>query len=242
MLKYSHFPLHCRPKSPGCKSEKDKYFALRYNRMWFKCEIFCGLLRSLQLLLQTAASRWVWIIHIHTCGVVEMSHQEQKSPVLFLRLFLSMRECLSSQNKHPRSSSQRCVLLGCAHGPAARTNAPLGSPAAARHPGTSTGFLEGWVGAEYFGPALDLFPPPLSYFPGMVHAEDARSVAEASCACPALPSCWRVIYRCSFASSSVPIKEILEKGKEHEEISVNIFTYWLPGLSTKRKKLKILSP
>lgn len=72
------------------------------------------------------------------------------------------------------------------------------------------------MGAEYFGLALDISSPPLSYLAGMVHAEDARSVVEASCACPTLPSCWRMIYRCCFASSSVRIKEILEKGKKHE--------------------------
>lgn len=99
--------------------------------------------------------------------------------------------------------------------------------------------------AEYFGPASDLFPPPLSYFSGMVHAEDARSVVEASCACPTLPSCWWMIYRCSFASSSVCIKEILEKGKEHEEISVTFLpigsqTYQLKGRNGKTRVLKCL--
>lgn len=112
------------------------------------------------------------------------------------------------------------------------------APAATWHPSTSTGFLEGWVRAECFGLALDRFPPPLSYFSGMVHAEDSRSVVEASCACPALPSCWWMIYRCTFSSSSVHIKEILEKGKEYEEISVTFLpigfqSYQLKGRSWK---------
>jgi len=38
------------------------------------------------------------------------------------------------------------------------------APTATRHPGTSKGFLEGWVGTEHFGPALDMFPPPSAIF------------------------------------------------------------------------------
>lgn len=154
----------------------------------------------------------------------------------FILVSLSVQECLSFHNKQPVPSSEHCTPLGWAHGPTARTSALLGIPAPPEV------FLEGRVGAECFGPALDMFPPPLSYFSGMVHAEDARSVVEASCACPALPSCWWMIYRCSFSSSSVHIKEILEKGKEHEEISVTFLptgsqTYLLKGINWKTRVL-----
>lgn len=100
----------------------------------------------------------------------------------------------------PNYPAECCVMLWCAHCPAVRTSALSGSPTAF--------WRGGWVQVTL---ALDMFPCPLSCFSGTVHAEDARSVVEASCASPALPSCWREIFRCCFASSSLYPKNHKER-------------------------------
>lgn len=90
------------------------------------------------------------------------------------------------------------------------------------------------VGAGYLDLALDMSPCPLSYFSGIVYAEDARSVVEASYICPAFPSCWREIFRCCFASSSLYPKSHGErtyqlKGTEKHE-SLNAYRLHLKAV------------
>lgn len=126
-----------------------------------------------------------------------------------------------------QSPSIQLWVLWCTHGPAVRTSALPGSPS----------FLERFVSASYLDLTLDMIPCPLSCFSGIAHAEDARSVVEASCACPALPSCWREIFRCCFASSSLyPTWR-----KENNVKGLMLHLYLLSPRLTSWKELKSMS-
>lgn len=157
-----------------------------------------------------------------------MSCQKQKSSFSFTFILasLAVQERLSFQYNHTLSSSECCCnVLWSSSQDQCSARQPQQPP---------NSFLEKWVGADYLDLALDMFLCPLSCFSDIVHAEDARSVVEATCACTAPPSCWREIFRCCFASSSLYQRSDGERKATWRD-QCYIYTCWLPDLPAEWK-------
>lgn len=181
-------------------------------------------------------------MHLWGCWNVLSGREKQSFIFTFILVSLSVQECLSFENKHPLSSSERCVLLGCTRGPAARASALPGSPSS--HPASRhlQSLFQRVSGCRVFWPGLRyvLSCPQLFFWHG---------------------SCWGC-QECGWGFLCLPNSSFLladdlqmlscflkcsyqrnpgeREGTWRDKCYIS--TYWLPDLTAERKKLKNLSP